>query len=180
MFPPVIIRVPGNGAAHDEAHIDGSVTLPFFVPPAFVQTPLKVLDRSYRTAIYIIVDRPLGEPAQATRLTAHAILSRSIHAGLNHMLLTRLELTAATAQLQGATLQYSAVPDAYPLLDAYDFRAEMMRPLFRYAYECAEAGRLWTAFRRADDDRGTVRTAAETQKIPCPADDASIRYFASR
>jgi len=179
MFPPVIIRVPGNGAAHDEAHIDGSVTLPFFVPPAFVQTP-EVLDRSYRTAIYIIVDRPLGEPAQATRLTAHAILSRSIHAGLNHMLLTTLELTAATAQLQGATLQYSAVPDAYPLLDAYDFRAEMMRPLFRYACECAEAGRLWTAFRRTDDDRGTVRSPAETQKIPCPADDAIIRYFASR
>ena len=96
------------------------------------------------------------------------------------MLLTTLELTAATAQLQGATLQFSAVPDAYPLLDAYDFRAEMMRPLFRYAYECAEAGRLWTAFQRTDDDRGTVGSAAETQKIPCPADDAIIKYFASR
>jgi predicted acylesterase/phospholipase RssA len=180
MFPPVIIRVPGNGATHDEAHVDGSVTLPFFVPPAFAQTPPDVLDATQRTAIYIIVDRPLGEPAQTTRLTAHAILSRSIHAGLNHMLLTTLELTAATAQLQGATLQYSAVPDAYPLLDAYDFRVEMMRPLFRYAYECAEAGRLWTAFQRTDDDRGTVRSAAETQKIPCPADDAIIKYFASR
>jgi len=180
MFPPVIIRVLGNGSPHDEAHVDGSVTLPFFVPPAFAQTPPEGLDGTHRTAIYIIVDRPLGEPAQATRLTAHAVLSRSIHAGLNHMLLTTLELTAATAQLQGATLQYSAVPDAYPLLDAYDFRAEIMRPLFRYAYECAEAGRLWTAFQRTNDDRETVRSAAETQKIPCPADDAIIKYFASR
>jgi len=180
MFPPVIIRVPRDSASHDEAHVDGSVTLPFFVPPAFARTPPEALDGSHRTSIYIIVDRPLGEPAQPTRLTTHAILSRSIHAGLDQMLLTTLELTAATAQLQGATLQYSAVPDAYPLLDAYDFRAETMRPLFRYAYECAEAGRLWTAFQHADDDSGTARSAAETQKIPCPADDAIIRYFASR
>ena len=154
-------------------------TIAFSAVPAFAQTPPEA-DGTHRASIYVIVDRPLGEPAQATRLTAPAILSRSIHAGLNHMLLTTLTLTAATAQLQGATLQYSAVPDAYPLLDAYDFRTETMRPLFRYAYECAEAGRLWTAFQRTDDNSGTTRSAAETQKIPCPADDEVIRYFASR
>jgi hypothetical protein len=55
-----------------------------------------------------------------------------------------------------------------------------MRPLFRYADECAQAGRFWTAFRPADDDRWTVRSKAETQTVPCPADDAFIRYFASR
>jgi predicted acylesterase/phospholipase RssA len=180
MFPPVIIRVPKDSGAHEEAHVDGSVTLPFFVPPAFVQRPTEVLDGAHHTSIYIIVDRSLSEPAQATRLTTRAILSRSIHAGLDHMLLTTLELTAATAQLQGATLHYSAVPDAYPLLDAYDFRAEVMRPLFSYAYNCADAGRLWTAFQRSDDNSGTERSAAETQEIPCPADDATIRYFASR
>src|ERR1700728_5367871 len=37
MFPPVIIRVRENGASHDEAHIDGAATVPFFVPPAFLQ-----------------------------------------------------------------------------------------------------------------------------------------------
>ena len=179
MFPPVIIHVPKDSSPRDEAHVDGSVTLPFFIPPGFTQTLPEALDGTHRTSIYIIVDRPLGEPAQATRLTAHAILSRSIHAGLDHMLLTTLALTAATAQLQGATLQYSAVPDAYPLLDAYDFRAETMRPLFRYSYECAKAGRLWTAFQHTDVDSGTGN-AVETQKTPCPADDAIIRYFASR
>jgi hypothetical protein len=114
-------------------------------------------------------------------LTARAILSRSIHAGLDHLLLTTLELTAATAQLQGATLQYSAVPGAYPPLDPFDFRAATLRPLFRYADECAQTGRLWTMFVRThDDDGGTIHGMAETQKVPCPADDAFIRYFASR
>jgi predicted acylesterase/phospholipase RssA len=180
MFPPVIIRVPRDSASHDEAHVDGSVTLPFFVPPAFEQTPTEVLDGAHPTSIYIIVDRPLEEPAQATRLTTRAILSRSIHAGLDHMLLTTLELTAATAQLHRATLQYSAVPDGYPFLDAYDFRAKTMRPLFRYAYKCAEAGRLWTAFQRSDENSEAAHSPAETHEPPCPADDATLRYFASR
>jgi predicted acylesterase/phospholipase RssA len=180
MFPPVMIRVNRDGAPHDEAHVDGSATVPFFVPPAFMQAPSDASDGTNHTAVYVIINGSLGEAPQATRLTARAILSRSIHAGLNHMLLTTLELTAATAQLRGATLQYSAVPDAHPRGDAYDFRADTMRPLFSYAYECAQAGRLWTPFGRTDDGSGTTRSITETQKVPCPADDTSIRYFASR
>ena len=88
-------------------------------------------------------------------------------------MLTTLNLTAATAQLQGVTLHYAAVPTTYPHVDFFDFRARTTRPLLRYAYACAQVGRLWTAFRRADDDRETVRTRMETQTVPCPADDSS-------
>jgi len=180
MFPPVMIRVQGDGAPHDEAHVDGAATMPFFVPAAFVQTPAETLDGAHRTAVYVIIDGPLGDAARSTRLTARAILTRSIHAGLDRLLLTTLELTAVTAQLQGATLQYSALPSAYPHLDPFDLRADTMRPLFRYADECAQAGRLWTVFGRTSDDGRTIRSTAETAKVPCPADDAFIRYFASR
>ena len=180
MFPPVVVRVLGDGAPHDEAHVDGAATMPFFVPAAFLHAPPQAVDGTQRTAVYVIIDGPLGDGARTTRLTARAILSRSIHAGLDHLLLTTLELTAATAQLQGATLQYSAVPGAYPRLDPFDFRARTLRPLFRYADECAQTGRLWTTFVRIHDDGGTVHSMAEAQKVPCPADDAFIRYFASR
>ena len=180
MFPPVIIRVQEDGAPHAEAHVDGVATMPFFVPPAFVQAPPETLDGAHRTAVYVIIDGPLSEVSRSTRLTARAILSRSIRTGLDHLLLTTLELTAAIAQLQGATLQYSALPSSYPHLDPFDFRADAMRPLFRYAHECAQAGRFWTAFGRTDDGGWTVRSNAETQTVPCPADDAFIRYFASR
>jgi hypothetical protein len=130
--------------------------------------------------VYVIIDGQLGETARATRLTARAIFSRSVDAGLHHMLLTTLALTAATAQLQGATLQYSAIPGAYPLPDGFDFHPDTMRPLLHYAYECAQAGRLWTAFPRTDDDRGTAGSGEEAQKVPCPADDEFFRFFASR
>jgi predicted acylesterase/phospholipase RssA len=180
MFPPVIIRVREDGAPHDEAHVDGAATVPFFVPPAFLQASPDPLGGTQRTAVYVIIDGPLGDAARETRLTARSILSRSIGAGLNHMLLTTLELTAAIAQLQGATLQYSAVPVAYPPVDAFSFRTETMQPLFHYAYNCARAGRLWTTFQRTNGDGRTPRSAADAQQIPCPADDTFIGYFASR
>jgi predicted acylesterase/phospholipase RssA len=179
MFPPVMIRVNKDGVPHDEAHVDGDATMPFFVPPAFMQTPPEARGTNH-TAVYVIIDGPLGDAPKTTRLTTRAILTRSINAGLNQMLLTTLELTAATAQLQGATLQYSAVPITHPRGDPYDFRTAMMRPLSRYAYECAQAGRLWTPFVGTDDSSGTSRSIAETQQAQCPADDASIRYFALR
>jgi predicted acylesterase/phospholipase RssA len=179
MFPPVIIRVREDGTPHDEAHVDGAPTMPFFVPPAFVQVPPGTFDGTHRTGVYVIIDGPLEESVRATRLTARAILSRTIHAGLDRMLLTTLELTAATAQREGATLQYVAIPSAYPRPNPLDFRADAMRSLFRYADECAQGGRLWTPFRRTDDDGSTVPLAA-TKEVPCPPDDVSIRYFASR
>jgi predicted acylesterase/phospholipase RssA len=180
LFPPVMIRVSEDGVPRDQAHVDGGTTAPFFVPPAFVQTAPEARDPSHRTAVYVIIDGPLGEASGATRLTTRAILSRSIHAGLNHLLRTTLELTAATAQLQGATLQYAAVPAAYPRVDAFDFRAATMRPLFSYADECAQAGRLWTAFRNTGDDSETALGMTATHSVPCPADDAFIGHFASR
>jgi len=179
MFPPVVIRVQ-DGVPHKEAHVDGAATVPFFVPAAFVQAPSEAFGGAHAAAVYVIIDAPLAEAARTTRLTVRGVLARSIDAGLNHLMQTTLELTAATAQLQGATLHYSAVPAAYPYLDAFDFRAATRRPLFRYAYECAQKGRLWAEIPRTDDVEGTTGRAAQPQKVPCPSDDPFIGYFATR
>src|ERR1700733_6659054 len=153
MFPPVIIRVAEGGTNDDQAHVDGAATVPFFVPPALLQTAGHA--RGARTAVFVIVDGSLSAGAQTTRLTARAILSRSIRVGLDHLLMTTLQLTAATAQLEGADLEYSSLPADYPLPDAFDFSARTRGPLFHYAYQCAESGRLWTALPSADD-KGTA------------------------
>jgi predicted acylesterase/phospholipase RssA len=179
MFPPVMIRVDEDGLAHDQAHVDGAATLPFFVPPAFLQTTPGLLG-ARRTTVFVIVDGSLAEAGRTTRLTARAILSRSIHVGLNHLMLTRMELTAATARLDGADLQYSSLPTRYPLPDSFDFSAKIRRPLFRYAYDCAQAGRLWTAFPRPDNDTEKLHSMVQTPALPCPADEPFLGYFATR
>jgi hypothetical protein len=180
MFPPVIIRVSENGTLHDEAHVDGVAAVPFLVPAAFLQRPSEALGSTQRATVYVIIDGHLLEAARTTRLTVRAIVSRSIDAELNHMTLTTLELTAATTQLQGATLFYSAVAAGYPLLDSFDFSAEAIQPLIHYAYKCAQTGRLWTVFGRAEDYSQISPSPPESQRVPCPTDDAAIGYFASR
>jgi predicted acylesterase/phospholipase RssA len=179
MFPPVIIRINEDGLPHDQAHVDGAATLPFFVPPAFLQTT-PGMPGAHRTAVFVVIDGSLGEAGRTTRLTARSILSRSIRVGLNHLMLTRMELTATTAQLDGADLQYASLPTRYPLPDTFDFSAKVRRPLVHYAYECAQAGRLWTAFPRADNNGEELHRLARTPPVPCPADEPFFGYFATR
>jgi predicted acylesterase/phospholipase RssA len=179
MFPPVIIRIEEDGFAHDQAHVDGAATMPFFVPPAFLQRTRNGPGTG-RTAVFVIVDGTLSEGARTTRLTARSILSRSIRVGLDHLLLATLELTAATAQLEGADLQYSSLPVGYPLPDVFDFGSRIRRPLFHYAYQCAETGRLWMAFPSSDGDRETSHGMAGSETVPCPADNPLAGFFATR
>jgi predicted acylesterase/phospholipase RssA len=181
MFPPVIIRVQEQEALLEEVHVDGTITVPFFVPLPFVESPRDAIDPSHAATVYVIVDGRLGEHPVAIRLRTRSILSRSVSAGLNHMLRTTLELTATNVELQGAQLQYAAIPAVYPQLDPFDFRTATMRSLFHYGYECAQAGRLWTSSRGGVSSDGGIRPGASaSQHTPCPVDDESIDRLAVR
>lgn len=171
MFPPVIMRVPEHGASYEEAHVDGTATVPFLAPAALTSRPA--------TAVYVLVDGSLSEQPLSVPLRFRSILSRSISTGLTHMVRTELELTAATTQLNGAGLEYSAIPVAYPTLAAFDFRASGMRSLFDYGYQCARAGRLWISQRTIGGD-GQEAGPVANQGIRCPADDEFIVRFAVR
>lgn len=178
LFPPIIIRIPDDAGQRNETHVDGGVTLPFFILPSPVDMPAQPMNRARGAKLFVLIDGQLGEPPRATRLRTTTIMSRSVAAGLNRMLRTTLELTAATAEQRGIALDYSAIPVSYPYHGAFDFSAATMRPLFQYAYECARTGRLWTAFRPA---AGPVMARVEGDTAsPCPADDAFIERFAGR
>ena len=179
MFPPVIIRVQGEQGDYSEAHVDGTTTVPFLVPSALLHAPGQVADHS-PPEVYVIVDGRLSEQPKSVQLRFRTIVSRSISAGLTHMTRTTLELTATTAQLQGASLQYSAIPAAYPNLAPFDFRTSTMRSLYQYGYECAHTGQLWVASQGAVTDRPHHGESASGQRVGCPADDDYIARFAVR
>ena len=44
LFPPVVIRVQEQQALYEEVHVDGTATVPFFVPPAFFEPPRDARD----------------------------------------------------------------------------------------------------------------------------------------
>jgi hypothetical protein len=180
LFPPIIIHVPDDGGQRNETHVDGGVTLPFFILPSPVDMPAESTDQAHRAKLYVLIDGQLGEQPRATRLRATTIMSRSVAASLNRMLRTTLELTAATAEERGIALDYSAIPGSYPYRGAFDFSAATVRPLFEYAYQCARAGRLWTAFQSAAGPASMTHVELGGAASPCPADDAFIERFAGR
>jgi predicted acylesterase/phospholipase RssA len=179
IFPPVIIRVQADGADYSEAHVDGAATVPFLVPSSLLQAAAEAPNRA-PPEVYVIVDGRLSEQPTSVQLRFRTIVTRSISTGLNHMTRTTLELTATTTQLQGASLQYSAIPAAYPNLAAFDFRTSTMRSLYQYGYECAHIGRLWVSPQGALTDHVRDGEFASGQRIRCPADDAYIARFAVR
>jgi predicted acylesterase/phospholipase RssA len=179
LFPPVLIRVQEQQVLYEEVHVDGTIAVPFFVPLGFIQPSRDARDRSQGTAVYVIVDGQLSEQAATIRLRTRSILSRSVSAGLSHMLRTTLELTATDAELEGAEFQFTAIPPAYPHLNSFDFGTPTMRSLFLYGYGCARAGRLWTSSPSAGPGAIGDNTAA-AQPAQCPTDDESIGRLAVR
>jgi predicted acylesterase/phospholipase RssA len=177
VFPPVVLRIPEESGPRSETHVDGGVTLPFFIAPSPLDMAGDSADQAGGARLYVLIDGQLGEQPRATRLRTTTILSRSVEASLNGMLRTTLELTAATTEQRGIALDYSAIPISYPYHGAFDFSAATMRPLFQYAYDCARSGRLWTAFRAAP---AVVRTGPGQPASSCPADDSFIERFAAR
>jgi predicted acylesterase/phospholipase RssA len=180
LFPPVVIRVQEQQALYEEVHVDGTIAVPFFVPLAFVEPMRDAGDPSGGTAVYVIVDGRLSEQPAPIRMRTRSILSRSVSAGLNHMLRTTLELTATDAELEGAQFQVAAIPVAYPQLNSFDFRTPTMRSLFQYGYKCAQAGRLWTSSRSVGRDDANREDTGTGPPKQCPADDEFIGRLAVR
>jgi hypothetical protein len=175
----VIIRFQEHGALFTEAHVDGTATAPFLVPAGLVRQSSGQDPSPRATGVYVIVDGRLSEEPRSVELRFRPILSRSIAVGLTHMMRTTLELTATSAERDGAHFEYSAIPVAYGYSASFDFRTSTMRPLFEYGYDCARAGRFWISSARAAGENAD-RGDSTNQNVQCPADDEFIGRFAVR
>jgi hypothetical protein len=177
IFPPVVIKVPGDDTSRDETHIDGDFSSPFFVEPTPQELPENVPGEP-PNSVYVLIDTQLTEPVRDTRRRATSILTRSIIAGLSGMLRTTLELTAVRTEQRGIELDYAAVPASYAYRGTMEFNVAAVRALFQYGYDCASAGRLWTTFRHSPATDSPAREALAASDLKCPADDEFIEHFA--
>jgi predicted acylesterase/phospholipase RssA len=177
MFPPVVIRFPTASGMREETHIDGGVTMPFFLAPAPEDLAESGTER-HPALVRIVIDGRLRDFPHAANANALSIFSRSVSAGLSRMTRTTLEWSVAASRQRGISLEYAAIPAAYPLHGVFNFNADEQRALFQYAASCAAAGRLWI--------RATHGAAVQPAKPPvaaagavCPADDRFIEQFAA-
>lgn len=177
MFPPVRIRVRTANGMREETHIDGGVTMPFFIAPALDDLPPS-RSGSQPTLVRIVIDGRLRDFPHAANANALSIFSRSVSAGLSYVTRTNLEWSLYASTRRGIALEYAAIPADYPLHGAFNFNPQEQRALFQYAAQCAEGGRLW--IRAAQDAvmRAGNVPAASTAAV-CPADDRFIGRFAA-
>jgi hypothetical protein len=182
MFPPVPVRFRAADGVHEELHVDGGVTVPFFVAPAPEDLPPAGTD-TQPALVRIIIDGRLRDFPYPAHANAYSIFRRSVSAGLNNMTRTTLEWTLEASRMRGISLEYAAIPPSYPLHGGFDFNPGDQRALFEYASSCAQAGRLWIHAPQVEPPPAVPVRALEQHAAPtpttCPADDRFIGEFAA-
>jgi patatin-like phospholipase len=178
MLPPVTVKFRSQGKMRTETHVDGGVTLPFFIVPAPEDLPHAAAAGPKSTTVRVIIDGPLRNLPRRTHANALSIFSRSLSAGLSHVTRTELEATAEAVRQRGVSFEYAAIPASYPLRGAFDFGAHAQRSLFEFAATCATADRLWIRAHPSSGEavRARLTTAGDSM---CPADDSFMGHLAA-
>jgi predicted acylesterase/phospholipase RssA len=178
MLPPVVLKVRTKGGTHEETHVDGGVTLPFFIAPAPEDLPQATVASAQPAAVRVIIDGPLRDTPRRAHANALSVFTRSLSAGLSHITRTKLEATVAAVHQRGLLLDYAAIPASYPLRGDFDFSADSQRSLFEFAASCAETERLWVPVHSGSDERA-AQPPPHSETALCPADDAFIERLSA-
>jgi len=174
MLPPVELTFRSHGRMRVETHVDGAVTLPFFIAPALKDLPQS--PAAGATIVRVIIDGQLRDQARPAPASALSIFSRSVLASQHYAARRKLETTVEALLERGIALDYAAIPASYPLHGPFDFAPGVQRALFNYASSCAEAGRLWIHSGSGDPVR---ERALISGTRTCPADDSFVERFAA-
>jgi predicted acylesterase/phospholipase RssA len=177
MFPPVPIRYRAEDGTREEIHVDGAVTMPFFIAPAPEDLPASD-DGKQAVIVRIVIDGRLRDFPHAANANALSIFNRSVSAGLSRMTQTTLEWALNASRQRRISVEYAAIPASYDLRGTFDFSPGEQRALFRYASNCAEVGRFWIRASEAV----LLPMAGEhvaSPRGPCPAEDRFIGRFAA-
>jgi hypothetical protein len=176
VFAPTVIAVEKAGVRYDEMHVDGDVTVPFFVAPALAY--IRPADASALSGahIYVLVNGQLGGAPSTTPVDTISIISRSYAATLTHLARTNIVLTSDFANSYDMNFRFSSIPIDYPFQGPLDFAPSSMRALFNYGVDCGQEGRLWTTVEQAMTPGGAVipvgfngQRASDPQMTPsCP------------
>jgi predicted acylesterase/phospholipase RssA len=178
MLPPVTVKFRSQGRIRAETHVDGGVTLPFFIAPAPEDLPRAAAAGPQSTMVRVIIDGPLRNQPRRTHANAFSIFGRSLSAGLSHVTRTQLESTLEAVRQQGISLEYAAIPASYPLRGAFDFGSDAQRSLFEFAATCAAADRLWIRAPAGSGEAVSEQPSA-SGGATCPADDPFMGHLAA-
>jgi hypothetical protein len=163
VFPPTLIEIQGAGRHLSEMHVDGGVTIPFFVAPESLLLWTAARGQARPGRLYVIVNGKVGGTFGFTKGKAGAIVGRSWDAMSKALMRTHLAASSAFARRNGGQLFYAAIPDSADLdTSGLDFANDNRAALFRMGFERAQAGWAWSL----TDEPAEVPPGAPT--VPAP------------
>jgi predicted acylesterase/phospholipase RssA len=180
VFPPVMISVrDANGVAYQEMHVDGSITVPFFIAPEAVLASPDLPQGARGGNIYVVVNSELNAAPRTTPVNTLSIIARGFSSALTHSSRTALAQNAAFAQKLGMSFRYTAIPNGDGSAGLFDFDAAKTQDLFDYAAACAEKGQLWLSHvQQTLDQAAAPNAAAGVLASKCPIDTADVAKVA--
>ncbi len=145
IFPPALIEVQGKSRKLSEMHVDGGVTIPFFVAPEALLLWTSPDEGPARPGnIRVIVNGQIGGGFAFTPGGTLSIIGRSWSTMSKALMRTHLTASAAFSRRNGGSLLYSAIPDDAPVdTSGLDFRAANREALFQLGYQRAISGQAW-------------------------------------
>jgi hypothetical protein len=179
VFPPVLIASADAGRAFEEMHVDGGITVAFFVAPEVAHVVPGAFRGLDGANLYVVMNTQNIMVPESTEGRLGPILERGSMTALNQLARSQLQLVSAFAREQGMSFHMTEIPADYPYRGTTDFRPEAMRALFDYGADCAERDRLWTSLpesmRRAEEavrrleSESTAKERGDA-RVPCPAE----------
>ncbi len=147
VFPPTLIEVEGAGRRLSEMHVDGGVTIPFFVAPESLLLWAPPAGGEARPGrVHVIVNGKVGGTFGFTKGGTLSIVGRSWLTMSKALTRTHLTASAAFVRQSGGTMQYTAIPDDAPGdTSGLDFSAANRETLFQLGEQKALDGSAWIA-----------------------------------
>jgi hypothetical protein len=149
LFGPTYIEVYANGRYFREMHVDGGATNQFFILPdvAFVNGK-RIADPGYRPRIWIIMNNHITPQFEVVEAGLLPTVSRSMTTLLKSdakstLLATETYFGSERFNLTFIDNGFDEWMKANPNIDP-GFNSPYMQALYRYGYDKALSGRLWS------------------------------------
>jgi len=138
MFPPVYIDIENSGRPFAEMHVDGGVTMPFFVAPESMIASGRAQVLPTRR-VYVIVNNQLAADFMVTPPMTLGVLGRSLSAAVKAA--TRLSIGAheAFARRAEIDLKVASIPADFQVTASGPFDGRYMKALFARGAEIGAA-----------------------------------------
>jgi predicted acylesterase/phospholipase RssA len=166
-IPPVLFPVVNGEKSYSEVHVDGGVTVPFFIFPEIAYLSEDPIPELEGANIHIVINGHFEAVQKPARVSLIAITLRSFNVGLIRMARSELFLAASLARQHRMNLRFTYIPPAFPFESPFDFRRESTTRLYNFGRDCARNGEIWIS--GADMvERASGQAVASESGCPAP------------